>query len=133
MRGLSGSPKPRTSRLLFICCSMGGETSKKLREHVDRLADNDSGFVEVNWEGLKIGDRGVAALSEALRTNTRLRNLRLGGCAITQVGARSLTDAICQSQNNRVRKLDFVSDHAYRGDSPRLFAKMFVARAITSW
>lgn len=93
---------------------MGGETSKKLRENVDRLAENDSRCVEVNCEGLKIGDRGMTALSDALRTNTRLKSLRLGGCDITHVGAQALADAICQSQDrSSVRKLDFVSCHAH--------------------
>jgi hypothetical protein len=97
---------------------MGGETSKKLKEHVDKLADNDNDVVEVNCGGLKIGDRGVATLSEALRTNTRLKSLRLGGCAITHVGARSLADVICQSQNNRIRKLDFTTGTFPREGNP---------------
>ena len=85
------------------------ESSKKLRDNVQRVAENDRTYVEVNCENSSAGDRGAVALAEALRTNTRARILKLGGCDISHVGAQAIVDSLSNPlKKSRLRRLEFV-------------------------
>eukprot|EP00118_Oscarella_pearsei_P001915 m.8893 g.8893 ORF g.8893 m.8893 type:complete len:1005 (+) comp20952_c0_seq2:2-3016(+) len=97
---------------------MGVESSKKLRENVQRVAENDRSYVEVNCENWNVGDRGAEALAEALRSNTRVRMLKLGGCEITHVGAQALADTLGDPlKKSKLLRLEFTtSNDAQRGN-----------------
>ena len=59
-----------------------------------RLKDNDPSLTMLLLERIQIGDNGVKALAEALKTNTSLTDLSLYSNQIGALGARALAEAL---------------------------------------
>eukprot|EP00567_Pseudictyota_dubia_P000348 CAMPEP_0197464702 /NCGR_PEP_ID=MMETSP1175-20131217/64157_1 /TAXON_ID=1003142 /ORGANISM="Triceratium dubium, Strain CCMP147" /LENGTH=365 /DNA_ID=CAMNT_0043000687 /DNA_START=135 /DNA_END=1232 /DNA_ORIENTATION=+ len=75
-----------------MSCGVAQETT--LDRAVRRLRENDSSFTRLNLWNKRIGDEGVSVLADALRVNTSLKVLVLGGNSIGDEGVSVLADAL---------------------------------------
>eukprot|EP00117_Sycon_ciliatum_P001188 scpid77113/ scgid3989/ Protein NLRC3 len=72
------------------------KAKQKLDKIITQLKDSqvENHPAEINIESCRVGDRGAVNLSYALRNNSSVQRLRLGGCEITYAGLRSIRDVM---------------------------------------
>lgn len=90
---------------------MGAKEGKQLRRDFESLKRNDPTLRSLDYEGIQLGSEGAGALARALRSNTNLRRLLLGGCNIGPEGLHNLVRCLCEDRlmPSRLRKLELVS------------------------
>ena len=101
---------------------MGAKETKQLRRDFENLKRNDPTLRSLDYEGFQLGSEGASALGRALRSNTNLRKLLLGGCNIGPEGLHDLVRSLCEDRlvTSKLRKLELVSVLAKvnKGETP---------------
>ena len=66
----------------------------ELQEALPRLRSNDSSLTTLSLRNISLGDRGAAALSEALKLNSVLTSLNLSCNSLNGAGGEAISEAI---------------------------------------